>query len=102
MFFVSEGYNLRPKGEPSIIEKLAALDIDINKIRIKHSLTSSSYYSDSTAPSVKFNEKKSNKEKVESEMTKSLATSKRSIKSKRSQLSLEDKLLKGFFKVGEL
>jgi hypothetical protein len=51
MFMISDGYNLEPKPEPSIIEKLASLDIDIRKLRIKHSSTSNSYYSESTAHS---------------------------------------------------
>ncbi len=48
MFNMNEGYNLYPKPEPSIIDKLAAMDIDIRKLRVKHSGTSSSYISDST------------------------------------------------------
>ena len=49
MFFLTEGYNLKPTPEPSIIERLASLDIDLRKLRIKQNMTSSSYYSDSTA-----------------------------------------------------
>ena len=49
MFNMNEGYNLRPQPEPSIIDKLAAMDIDIRKLRVKHSGgTSSSFMSDST------------------------------------------------------
>jgi hypothetical protein len=50
MFNMNEGYNLKPQPEPSIIDKLAAMDIDIRKLRVKHSggATSSSYMSDST------------------------------------------------------
>ena len=44
MFFVTEGFNLRPKQEPSIIEKLASLDIDLRKLRIKHGSSSFSSY----------------------------------------------------------
>jgi hypothetical protein len=36
MFNVSEGFNLNPTPEPSIIDKLAAMDIDIRKLRVKH------------------------------------------------------------------
>ena len=36
MFNLNDGYNLKPKPEPSIIEKLASMDIDIRKLRIKH------------------------------------------------------------------
>ena len=45
MFNMNEGYNLKPTPEPSIIEKLASLDIDIRKLRIKHTPETSSYYS---------------------------------------------------------
>jgi hypothetical protein len=50
MFNMNEGYNLKPQPEPSIIDKLAAMDIDIRKLRVKHSGggTSTSYMSDST------------------------------------------------------
>ena len=50
MFNMNEGYNLKPQPEPSIIDKLAALDIDIRKLRVKHSGggTSSSNFSDTT------------------------------------------------------
>ena len=60
MFNMNEGYNLNPKPEPSIIDKLAAMDIDIRKLRVKHSGTSSSYISDSTTEnSFRANEPKS-------------------------------------------
>jgi hypothetical protein len=49
MFNVSEGFNLKPAAEPSIIEKLAALDIDIRKLKVKDNSQNSSYYSDSTS-----------------------------------------------------
>lgn len=52
IFFVNEGNNLRPTPEPSIIEKLAILNIDIRKLRIKHfGGTSMSNFSESTANS---------------------------------------------------
>lgn len=55
MFFLSDGYNLNPKPEPSIIEKLASLNIDIRKLRIKHSGESSFYSGESTAYSLRDN-----------------------------------------------
>lgn len=45
MYFVNEGFNLEPLPQPSIIDRLASLDIDIKKLRIKHCGTSSSFYS---------------------------------------------------------
>lgn len=59
MFNVSEGFNLKPIPEPSIIDKLAAMDIDIRKLRVKHSTSLSSCYSDSTSShSYRFGDKK--------------------------------------------
>ena len=67
MFFVSEGFNLRPAPEPSIIEKLAMLDIDIRKLRIKHfGGTSMSNFSESTAHSYR---REPNFEQSKSHMT---------------------------------
>lgn len=57
---MNEGYNLNPKPEPSIIDRLAAMDIDIRKLRVKHSGISSSYMSESTTQnSFRVNEPKS-------------------------------------------
>jgi len=59
MFNVSEGYNLNPTPEPSIIDKLAAMDIDIRKLRVRHQSSLSSYQSDSTSShSYRFADKK--------------------------------------------
>ncbi len=59
MFNVSEGFNLNPTPEPSIIDKLASMDIDIRKLRVKHATSLSSYYSDSTSShSYQYAEKK--------------------------------------------
>jgi hypothetical protein len=95
---------------------LAALDIDIKKLRIKHSGTSSSFYSMSTSHSVR-NEGSKNEGRPRannlgggknlgdyvSDISKSHLSSKRSVKSRKSEMSLEDKLLKGFYKVpGEM
>ena len=117
MYFVNEGFNLEPTPQPSIIDKLAALDIDIKKLRIKHSGTSSSFYSMSTSNSVRYEgSKQEGKSRAlingaaaknigdyVSDISKSHMSSKRSVKSRKSEMSLEDKLLKGFYKVpGEI
>ena len=110
MFNMNEGYNLKPTPEPSIIEKLASLDIDIRKLRIKHTPETSSYYSQSTANSYRVEAASTKKDGKSnrggpfdtdyiSDVSKSLAESKRSIKSRKTEMSLEEKLLKGFYKV---
>lgn len=107
MYFVNEGFNLEPTPQPSIIDKLTALDIDIKKLRIKHTGTASSFYSMSTSHSVRHEgsklEGKSRGVKTlgdyVSDISKSHLSSKRSVKSRKSEMSLEDKLLNGFYKV---
>ncbi len=109
MYFVSEGYNIDPAPEPSIVQKLAQMDIDIRKLRIKNYSTTDSYYSQSTANSFrdigvsqqKKDTAKSRQAIDEYDRSKSHATSKLSIKSKKSEMSLEEKLLKGFYKIPE-
>ena len=108
MFNVSEGFNLNPTPEPSIIDKLAAMDIDIRKLRVKHQSSLSSYYSDSTSShSYRFAENKKDKSRhyggnhatdFFSEMpSQRLDQSKISIKSgggkQTSEMSLEEKIL---------
>lgn len=105
MFKISDGYNLDPKPEPSIIEKLASLDIDIRKLRIKNSTTTSSYYSQSTAHSYRVDAGSNKKERTAvgdylSEIS-GTHQSKQSLKSRRTEMSLEEKLLKGFYKMPE-
>jgi hypothetical protein len=111
MFNVSEGYNLNPTPEPSIIDKLAAMDIDIRKLRVKHQSSLSSYYSDSTSShSYRFAEKKAKSRHYGgqhatdffSEMpSQRMNQSKISLKSggkQPSEMSLEEKILNGFYK----
>lgn len=113
MFNVSEGFNLNPTPEPSIIDKLAAMDIDIRKLRVKHQSSLSSYYSDSTSShSYRFAEKKDKSRHFAganhatdffSEMpSQRLNQSKISLKSgggkQHSEMSLEEKILQGFYK----
>ncbi|TNV81186.1 hypothetical protein FGO68_gene4482 [Halteria grandinella] len=105
MFMISDGYNLEPKPEPSIIEKLASLDIDIRKLRIKHSSTSTSYYSESTAHSYAGNSNAKPRQaggdylsEVSKTNLNATNQSKNSLKSRRTELSLEEKLLKGYYK----
>ena len=109
MFNLNDGYNLKPVPEPSIIEKLASLDIDIRKLRIKHSGTSSSCYSDSTALSYRGDPvgKKDGKSRhntnndFNSDLSKSHFASKHSIKSRHTEMSLEERILNGYYKVNE-
>ena len=92
-----------PTPEPSLIDKLAALDIDIKKLRIKHTGTASSFYSISTAHSLKVDTSpkygKSRGVGGERMSDMSHVSSKRSLKSKKTEMSLEEKLLSGFYKV---
>ena len=110
MFNLNEGYNLKPPPEPTIIDKLAALDIDIRKLRVKHS--NSSCYSNSTMNSFRFeNYSKRDKSRHYGNHTntadffsdynsKSHVNSKTSLKSKlNTEMSLEEKILNGYFKI---
>ena len=103
MYFVNERQNLEPTPEPSLIDKLAALDIDIKKLRIKHTGTASSFYSISTAHSLKGDGSpkygKSRAVGGERMSDMSQVSSKKSLKSKKTEMSLEEKLLSGFYKV---
>jgi len=103
MYFVNERQNLEPTPEPSLIDKLAALDIDIKKLRLKQTGTPSSFYSISTTHSLKVDASpKYGKPRAlgaERMSDMSLVSSKRSLKSKKTEMSLEEKLLSGFYKV---
>jgi hypothetical protein len=106
MYFVNETQNLNPLPEPSIIDKLAALDIDIKKLRIKNFGTSSSFYSISTAHSLRAGEGTPTRKEPKMRAAidrmseiQSHVSSKHSLKSKKTEMSLEEKLLSGFYKV---
>lgn len=110
MFNVSEGFNLKPVPEPSIIEKLAALDIDIRKLKVKDMSMNSSHYSESTSQNtyrVEANKSKSRHigggnygaaDFFADMPSKSHLTSKMSLKQQQSEMSLEEKILQGFYK----
>jgi hypothetical protein len=118
MFNMNEGYNLNPKPEPSIIDKLAAMDIDIRKLRVKHSGASSSYMSDSTTQnSFRVNEPKSRHYGANhktndavndffSDMNMGAIAGHHSLSkmtnggTKHSEMSLEEKILGGFYNNG--
>ncbi len=115
---MNEGYNLNPKPEPSIIDKLAAMDIDIRKLRVKHSGASSSYMSDSTTQnSFRVNEPKSRHYGANhktndavndffSDMNMGAIAGHHSLSkmtnggTKHSEMSLEEKILGGFYNNG--
>lgn len=103
MYFVNESQNLEPTPEPSLIDKLAALDIDVKKLRIKLTGTPSSFYSISTTHSLKADTspKYGRARALGAERMSDLShvSSKRSLKSKKTEMSLEEKILSGFYKV---